>query len=452
MSGHILEQMSATAAYANARTNKLRGYPSPKRGGDRLYPLASPSAKPSFKMAPTDTVFTIGSCFARNVEAAIEGAGLTVTSNETDLGPVGDSLGFVANFFNKYSIHSIYNDLKWALERDTYPGDDVIYAMPKKGLYADLQLGMPKLEFPLDEIRDFRNRYLDVIARARDADVVIITLGYVETWYDTKLAIYLNTSPPQPLVKADPDRFEFRVLSYNDVLDALHDVHALLLKHRTKPLKMLVTISPVPLLSTFRDIDVLVANTYSKAVQRAAIDEFIRDAEGVDYFPSYEFVILSNPNIAWARGDYRHVNPDLVARIMSNVITQYVVSDAADLGGKGKVGVTTTALQSSARMLYKIEDYEAIKALGRDNVDRFADDSELLVILGNAYVKTRDMQTAFTQFETAHAIAPDKPTPLERLITLCRPTRQPNLAADLLKKHEKLFPNRNQFREKAYRS
>jgi len=75
---------------------------------------------------------------------------------------------------------------------------------------------------------------------------------------------------------------------------------------------MLVTVSPVPLLSTFRDVDVLVANTYSKSVQRAAIDEFIADADGVDYFPSYEFVMLSNPTIAWSRGDYRHVNADLV--------------------------------------------------------------------------------------------------------------------------------------------
>lgn len=438
-----LEQMSAEAAYGNARTNKLRAYPSPDRGGDRLYPLAAPSAKPSFRMRRSDTVFTIGSCFARNVEAALTEAGLTVTSQETDLGPVGDSLGFAGNFFNKYSIHSVYNDLRWALERDTYPGDDVIYAMPKAGVHADLQLGMSKLEFPLAQIRDFRTRYLDVMARAAEADVVIITLGYVETWYDTRLGIYLNTSPPQPLIKAHPGRFEFRVLSYEDVLQGLRDVHALLVKHRTKPLKMLVTVSPVPLLSTFRDIDVLVANTYSKSVQRAAIDAFIRDAPGVDYFPSYEFVILSNPEIAWARGDYRHVNPDLVARIMSNVVTQYI-GDAGDADE-----MTLPALQSSARMLYKIADFAGLKALGARHSAAFAANTELLILLGNAYVKTRDIETAFATFEAAHALAPDKPAPLERLITLCRPMRQPDRAAELLTVHENLFPNRDNFRKNA---
>jgi hypothetical protein len=442
MTDKPLSSISAADAYTNAKTNKLRSYPSPKRDGDRLYPLASPSAKPSFSMKSTDTVFTIGSCFARNVESALLNIGMTVTSNEDQLGVVGDSLGFTPNFFNKYSIHSIYNDLKWAFERDTYPGDAIIYPMHKKGLYADMQLGMSKLEFKMDDIRDFRTRYLDVMARAKDADVVIITLGYVETWYDKKLGLYLNTSPPQPLIKAEPDRFEFRVLSYNDVLSALHDVHALLLKHRTKPLKMLVTVSPVPLLSTFRDVDVLVANTYSKSVQRAAIDEFIRDAPGVDYFPSYEFVILSNPELAWSRGDYRHVSPDLVARIMSNVVTQYVE-------GAKNTQMTVSALQGSARMLYKVEDYAGVKALHAKYPDVFAQDVDLLVMLGNAHTKTREIETAFPLFEAAHALSPDKPAPLERMITLCRPMRNPALAKTLMEKHANSFPKRNNFRKNA---
>ena len=444
MADNPLEQTPAAAAYGNARSNDLRRFPSPDRDGGRLYPLASPSAKPTFQIGRKDSVFTIGSCFARNVEAALEDVGMSVVSNELDLGPVGESLGFAANFFNKYSIHSIYNDLKWALERDSYPGDAVIYPMHKDGLYADLQLGMSKLEFPIEQIRDFRNRYLDVMARVATADVVIVTLGYVETWYDRELGIYLNTSPPQPLVKSHPDRFEFRVLSYQDILTALRDLYTLLEKHRSKPLKMLVTVSPVPLLSTFRDMDVLVANTYSKSVQRAAIDEFIRDVDGVDYFPSYEFVMLSNPSVAWSRGDYRHVSPDLVARIMSNVITQYVEPDPKTASQANNM--TLSALQSSARMLYKMSDYDGLKQLGRDHPDQFDSNTELLVMLGNAHLKTRDVETAFSIFEKARALEPDKPAPLERLITLCRPTRQPERAAELLEEHTRRFPGRENFR------
>ena len=442
MTDNPLSSISAADAYANAKSNKLRSYPSPDRGGDRLYPLASPSAKPSFTMKPTDSVFTIGSCFARNVETALTGIGMTVTSNEDQLGVVGDSLRFAPNFFNKYSIHSIYNDLKWAFERDTYPGDDIIYPMHKDGLYADMQLGMSKLEFAMDDIRDFRKRYLDVVARAKDADVVIITLGYVETWYDKKLGLYLNTSPPQPLIKADPDRFEFRVLSYNDVLRALHDVHALLVKHRTKPLKMLITISPVPLLSTFRDMDVLVANTYSKSVQRAAIDAFINDVDGVDYFPSYEFVTLSHPDLAWSRGDYRHVSPDLVARIMSHLVAQYVE-------GGHVAPMTTQTLLASARMAYKLADYAGIKTLHSQYHTLFAENFELMMLLGDSYVATDDITAAFPIFEAAHVMAPEKGGPMERMITLCRPMRDPEQAKALMVKHAALFPKRGNFRKNA---
>lgn len=445
MSDTPLENISATDAYKRARSNALRRYPAPERDGDRLYPLAGPQAKASFKMAPTDKVFTIGSCFARNVEAALRDVGVEIVSDVPDLGPVGEALGFAANLFNKYSIHSVCNDLKWALERDSYPADDVIYEMPGGG-YCDLQLGIPKLDFPIADIHAFRSKYLDVFARVADADVIILTLGYVETWFDTELGIYLNIAPPPALVKAHPDRFEFRVLSYQDVLDGLRTLYALLGKHRQKPLRMLVTVSPVPLLSTFRDMDVLVANTYSKSVQRAAIDEFVRATEGVDYFPSYEYVILSNPSVAWSRGDFRHVSPDLVARIMSNVIKTYLdAPDTAD--DANETEMTLPALQSSARMLLKAGEYEALLDLARTHPDMVATDHTLRVMLGNASVKTGAVDEAFAHFEAAFALNSRQPAILERLITLCRPTRQPERELELLDEHEQRFPGRKNFRK-----
>jgi hypothetical protein len=443
---HPLESVLASEAYARARTNQLRRYPAPDRDGDRLYPLSAPKSAASFRMSTSDQVFTIGSCFARNVEFALKDVGIEIVSDVPDLGPVGQALGFAANLFNKYSIHSIHNDLKWALERDTYPEDEVIYKIPGGG-FCDLQLGIPKLDFPLKEVREFRHRYLDVFARVADADVIILTLGYVETWYDTKLGIYLNTAPPQPLVRKHPDRFEFRVLSYQDVLDGLNDVHALLMKHRTKPLRMLLTVSPVPLLSTFRDMDVLLANTYSKSVQRAAIDEFVRDVEGVDYFPSYEFVILSNPSIAWSRGDFRHVSPDLVARIMSNVITTYI-DGAEPTPSDQEPEMTLPALQSSARMLLKADEFDALFELVKSHQQMVDDDFELRMIVGNALVKTRSLEEAYATYEAALAMKPNRPMVLERLITLCRPLRKPDLEWELLSEHKKRFPNRDGFRKK----
>lgn len=447
MAQHI-EQVSAKAAFGRAKANAQRRYPSPKAGADRLYPLASPVGRPSFQIGAEETFFTIGSCFARNVETALMNAGKQVISYEEDLGVVGDSRGFTPNFFNKYSVHSIYNDLKWALERDSFPGAEILYHIEGKDWYADLQLGIAKLEFPLDDILAFRTHYLDVLARVAMADVVVVTLGYVETWFDTKLSIYLNTSPPLALVNAEPDRFEFRVLSYEDVLACLHDIRTLLEKHMTKPLRMLLTVSPVPLLSTFRDMDVLIANTYSKSVQRAAIDAFVRDTTNIDYFPSYEFVTLSNPKAAWKSDDFRHVSPDLVARIMDNVMGQYITGHAiADQDENAPENIAI-----SLRLLDQSHEYEALISAAQGAQKIVHGRPDLMILLAQAYAETSDPATAASLLVAADELPTSKGGPLEALIELSLKIGQQDQARRYLQQHEARYPKRAAFRNRTMRT
>ncbi|MBL4813428.1 MAG: GSCFA domain-containing protein [Rhodobacteraceae bacterium] len=438
-----IEKIGAVQALQRARGNKLRRYPSPDKDGDRLYPLASPTASPSFEFAPDDTIFAIGSCFARNVEKALENAGKRVLSREFSLGEIGESLGDAANFFNKYSIHSVLNEFTWALERDKFPGEEVLYEIGE-GTYFDAQLGMAKLDFPVKTILEFRHRYLDAMAKIADADVIILTLGYVETWYDRELQLYLNVIPPMLAIKAEPDRFEFRVLSYADVLEGLNGLYDLLIKHRTKPLKMLVTVSPVPLLATFRDMDVLVANAYSKAVQRAALDEFLLDKQGVDYFPSYEFVTLSSPEVAWSRNDYRHVSGDVVNRIMSNVLTRYIPTEA----GEADEELTATGLFSSAKILHKLGQFDEVTALIAKNRGLADQDAEVLMLEATAARRLDDLDASFAALHKATKIAPQRYDALERMIMLCRPLRKQGRARDLLARHVQDFPSRTEFRDK----
>lgn len=444
MSASNLEVRPALEAYKLAARNGLRRYPSPEKDGDRLYPLASPQVRPGFSMSRSDTVFTIGSCFARNVESALASNGLIVLSREFDLGPIGESLGFAGNFFNKYSIHSILNEFRWAMDRPSFPGEAVLY--PMKGghrSYCDLQLGSSRLEFSAEEILDFRHRYLDVMAKAVEADVLVVTLGYVEVWYDRKLEIYLNVAPPPALARAAPDRFEFRVLSYEDVLDGLREMRDLLLKYRTKPLRMLLTVSPVPLLSTFRDMDVLVANSYSKSVQRAAIDAFVAESEGVDYFPSYEFVVLSDPRVAWSRGDYRHVSADLVARIMATVLQRYVED-----GGPAEApeAVSVSALEASVRMTMQLGEYEEALSMLDRHCDLVAQTGPLEVLRARALGRLRRLEDAFEVMTHVATLMPEKPEPWEQRILWCRKLGWKDEARMILAEHSERFPGREEFR------
>ena len=459
-SHHALEAVDASLAFARAQGNAQRRWPDPGRGDDdRILPLAGPAIRPTFRIGPQDTVYAIGSCFARNIERALALAGQPVLSRGIDLGPVGRGLDDPDNFFNKYSIHSVLQDIRWALDRDSHPGADLIYPLGP-GRYVDAQLGMARLDHPLPAILDFRTRYLDALAAVAVADVIVLTLGYVETWFDRKLGLWLNVMPPATLVKAEPERFEFRVLSHADVLAALEELHALLSRHRAKPLKMLVTVSPVPLLSTFRDMDVLVANAYSKSVQRAALEAFVAAHPGVDYFPSYEAVTLSDPAIAWTQGDLRHVNPALVQRIMDTVLQAYLhagpaPAPAAPLPGpvdpdaKAEVAAVPEAASrgdevARLRALLKAQDFDAVIAA----TDGAPEDVDLLLLRAQALRQSDRLTEAFAVLGLAQALAPARPEPLERLILLCRPLRQKDHARRLAADHAERFPERAEFRDR----
>ncbi|RKT32526.1 GSCFA family protein [Roseovarius halotolerans] len=444
---------SATSddAFATARKNDLRRYPSPEIDGTRLYPLADPAVSPGFSIGRQDSVFAIGSCFARNIEGALHRAGMTVLSREPDLGPIGESVGKASTFLNKYTAHSILNELKWALERDSFPGDKIIYPVGD-GLYCDPQLGLVRLPFPLADIMDMRARYLDAIAEVALADVVIVTLGYVEAWYDRELDLYLNIAPPPRICKAEPERFEFRVLGYDDILDALEGIYALLKAHREKPLKMLLTVSPVPLASTFRDMDVMLANTYSKSVQRAAAEAFVAGKPDVDYFPSYETVTLTNPDVCWARNDYRHISPDIVTRIMSNVLVSYIPDFEATGTYHGRP-MTEDAVFATARMLAKLNEGPELAALFAQNRNILRSDEKLLARIADVLQHADLPEGEADVLGEMVSLAPLRPRLLQRLISaVVRIPDSADKARALLALHAERFPTRTDFRARVERS
>lgn len=451
MASNSLYSSSSSQAFENARKNKLRRYPSPDVDGERLYPLVSPLVSPSFSIGKNDSVFAIGSCFARNLEGALSKAGMNVLSRQIDLGKIGRDVGAALNFLNKYTAPSILNDLKWSLDRNSFPGADIMYPV-SDDVYCDLQLGLIRLPYSLPEIMEMRGHYLDAMAQVTKADVVIITLGYVEAWYDKELDLYLNIAPPPRLCAKFPDRFEFRVLGFDDVLRALEDIYALLKKHRQKPLKMLLTVSPVPLLSTFREVDVLVANTYSKSVQRAAAETFVTGKQDVDYFPSYESVTLSNPTVCWARGDYRHVSPDIVARIMSNVLVSY----APDIDVPGNYQgspMTQAAIFATARLLMKLGEGDELAELFSQNCGLFSKEETLLAQIADAMQKAGHLKLAANALNQMVTLAPHRPLVLQRLISLVsRDPEDQEQTRKLLTKHSELFPTRSDFRARIEKS
>jgi hypothetical protein len=89
--------------------------------------------------------------------------------------------------------------------------------------------------------------------------------------------------------------------------------------------KMIVTVSPVPLEASFTGPDVLSVNTLSKSILRVAADALAKTHDDVDYFPSYEMIVLGDNSYA---PDWRHVSDRAVSKVVSRFLYAYMGIEA----------------------------------------------------------------------------------------------------------------------------
>ena len=165
-----------------------------------------------------------------------------------------------------------------------------------------------------------RNEIFNVYEKLNSCDIIIITLGLVESWFDKSTEYYLNRMPPVPVAKKDPGRF---VLSVMDVCDAMPLLEKAITRLGEKGKKVIITVSPVPLQTTLTNNDAVVANAFSKSVLRVCADRLMRKFSHVDYFPSYE--IVRSFGLAGFIADNVHVRPDLVRSVTTYMVDRYSI-------------------------------------------------------------------------------------------------------------------------------
>ena len=139
-----------------------------------------------------------------------------------------------------------------------------------------------------------------------DADVVIVTLGLIETWVDKCKKKAWHSFHGDTLKKTSIENLaQFKQLNFTEVCEYIKKIINLI-----EDKKIIFTISPIPLNFTFTNRDVVLANKYSKSVLRAAVDSFIDDKK-IFYFPSLEIV---QDCVGWPNSfkkDKRHVKVEV---------------------------------------------------------------------------------------------------------------------------------------------
>lgn len=314
-----IERISAAQALANLSKNSRSRWPRPE-APERLYPLATPTIVPKFRILPEHRVFCIGSCFAREVESALARLNFDVCSIVRDLPRTERRQRSDPGMSNKYTIASMLNELRWALDPARPYSHDLALIENAQGLFEDYHLKGNFYADDLQPAREFREAFNRQFRQVREADLIVMTLGLSEAWYDRETELVLNIAPNRSLVDKYPGRFELHVLGFEESLERLEAIYTLLTRFGKAGHQILLTVSPVPLHATFRNQDILVANTYSKAVLRAVAEHFQLGKDNVCYFPSFEFATLSHPNLVWGKRDLRHVDRNFVEHIMSAVI------------------------------------------------------------------------------------------------------------------------------------
>ena len=310
-----MRNLTVAQAIENRKAN-ARGRKYPAHDDERIEDgIVLPVLRPSFAIRPDDRIFTVGSCFARNIEQRLEG--YDVPTRRFDL-PKGEVAGRAVSVLNEYNAGTMAQRITYAAQGRTF--DDRAVIAEGDG-YGDLLLAGGK-PVAFERLMERRAQVDELYALLPRSQVLIVTLGLVEAWYDLESELYINRAPG-PAAFRDPEqskRYELRILDVDDVVSLLQPALEAALGAGLG--KIVLTVSPVPLQTTFDDRDVLVANGYSKAVLRAAADKLAERIDALDYFPSYEMVTVTANNPY--DDDNVHVRNDVVARVIRHMLEHYL--------------------------------------------------------------------------------------------------------------------------------
>lgn len=331
-------EYDAGTALSIMRANPVRGWTSGKAdhmAKDRLTTggFLNVEHRAKFQIDPSWPIFTMGSCFAREVENVLMMRGLSLVTKghgvpaehfetwNATTGRGGGAAGgeLSRGALNKYSVRSMTHELRRVLLDESYPNDGLIELAPDQ--WFDPHASGLRL---LDRETAFANRKRLTAATAtiKQARICFFTLGLTETWLDSETGLAMNAHPGPAWLARMPERFRFIDYGYDETLADMLSIIEMIRTHCHPEMRFIVTVSPVPLGATFKDADVIVANSASKSVLRAVAEELYRRFDFVDYFPSYE-IVLNSPRALAFQEDQLHVARDMVAGVMSTFERSY---------------------------------------------------------------------------------------------------------------------------------
>ena len=289
-----------------------------------------PVTQPVFRVNRTQKIATAGSCFAQHIARTLSRNGFNyfvaevapsnMDSAEAHAGNYGV---FSARYGNIYTVRQLLQ-LVYRVFGSYKPEDE--YWIRKDGRYVDPF--RPQIEpdgfVTLEDVAESRRQHFSSVRTMfQEMDVFVFTLGLTEGWRSRHDGAVFPLAPGVAGGEMDLTRYEFVNFSAAEVTTDLEIFLEKLLTINPK-CKVILTVSPVPLIATYEPRHALVATTYSKAVLRVAAENIRSLYNHVEYFPSYEIITGSFNKGRYFADDLRSVTDEGVAHVMRLFLKHYM--------------------------------------------------------------------------------------------------------------------------------
>lgn len=292
-----------------------------------------PVVDPRFAIQKSEKVATAGSCFAQHIARTLARSGFNYFVPEQPASDVDADEArernygvYSARYGNIYTVRQLLQLLQ-RVNGEFAPSDDAWTR--RDGRLVDPFRPQIEPEGFADHAALWASReehFTAVRKMLQEMDVFVFTLGLTEGWQSRYDGAVFPLAPAVAGGEMDFETYEFVNFSAESIRNDLFQVIDRL-RVINPGCRIILTVSPVPLIATYEPRHALVATTYSKSVLRTVADEARRAFAHVEYFPSYEIITGHYNKGAYFSEDLREVREEGVKHVMGVFMSHYALSE-----------------------------------------------------------------------------------------------------------------------------